>query len=175
LKIFKKEMCEGLSTIVNGPIPTYPLFLKDNIDNTPRITGNRTCEGPTKLSGPIISHFGFETEEEKNRKHVIDYLTNPRVRESGQKNLNANKHGNGAALLIELQGRPVAPPTYRHRELPKNYIAANTFKIKTIMRKVKEREAQKESEAKNAPLKANWKSEKYNNVQSKLKELLLVS
>lgn len=60
--------------------------------------------------------------------------------------------------------------------MPKNHIASNTVKIKQLMRKVKEREAQKEREhqEKNVPVKALWKSEKYNNVQSKLKEMLLL-
>jgi hypothetical protein len=45
------------------------------------------------------------------------------------------------------------------------------------MRKVKEREAQKEKIAseKNLPVKALWKSEKYKDVQSKIKELLMVN
>ena len=45
------------------------------------------------------------------------------------------------------------------------------------MRKVKEREAQKDKEhsEKNLPVKALWKSEKYKDVQSKLKEMLQVN
>ena len=44
------------------------------------------------------------------------------------------------------------------------------------MRKVKEREAQKEkvTSEKTAPVKGLWKSEKYKDVQSKIKDLLLV-
>lgn len=44
------------------------------------------------------------------------------------------------------------------------------------MRKVKEREAQKEklTAEKTAPVKGLWKSEKYKDVQSKIKDLLLV-
>ena len=44
------------------------------------------------------------------------------------------------------------------------------------MRKVREREAQKEKQTqeKNLPVKALWKSDKYKDVQSKLKEILLV-
>ncbi len=61
--------------------------------------------------------------------------------------------------------------------MPKNHIASNTIKIKQLMRKVKEREAQKDKEhsEKNLPVKALWKSEKYKDVQSKLKEMLLVN
>ena len=62
-------------------------------------------------------------------------------------------------------------------EPPKNHIAANTIKIKQLMRKVKEREAQKERIANDraTPVKALWKSDKYKDVQSKLKELLIVN
>ena len=44
------------------------------------------------------------------------------------------------------------------------------------MRKVKEREAQKEKQMyeKNLPVKALWKSAQYKDIQSKLKEILLV-
>ena len=44
------------------------------------------------------------------------------------------------------------------------------------MRKVKEREAQKEKQIadKTAPVKGLWKSDKYKDVQSKIKDMLLV-
>lgn len=44
------------------------------------------------------------------------------------------------------------------------------------MRKVKEREAQKDKETndKTAPVKALWKTEKFKDVQSKVKEMLQV-
>jgi hypothetical protein len=71
-----------------------------------------------------------------------------------------------------------------NKEPAKNYINSNTFKIKQIMRKVKEKEAQKEAKNSNllnesslfgpvaTPVKALWKSDKYKDVQSKLKESL---
>ena len=68
-------------------------------------------------------------------------------------------------------------------DAPKNYINSNAGKIKQIMRKVKEREAATGSASKistNAslygpvavPVKAFHESEKYKNVQSKVKESL---
>lgn len=76
-------------------------------------------------------------------------------------------------MLIELQGRSISPKTFKIRDKPKNYIASNTHKIREIMKKAKEREAQKEYKLaeKNAPIKV---TEKYNNVQSKVKEMLQV-
>ncbi|CAF0763571.1 unnamed protein product [Brachionus calyciflorus] len=158
-------MCEGISTI-NGPIPPHPMFLKENSFSSisARSTTNSLCEGPSKLTGPIVSHFS-------NESGSVDYSKNPRVRDSGKANFLANKNGNGVALLIELQGRSIVPQTFKIREKPKNYIASNTHKIKEIMRKTKEREAQKEHalSEKNAPIKA---VDKFNNVQSKVKEML---
>jgi hypothetical protein len=101
---------------------------------------------------------------------------NPRVRNAGKSNFLSDKKGNGVAMLIELQGRAITPMPFKMRDTPKNHIASNTIKIKQLMRKVKEREQQKEKEKseKNLPVKALWKSEKYKDVQSKLKEMLQV-
>ena len=56
---------------------------------------------------------------------------------------------------------------------PKNYVASNTVKIRAIMKRVKERQAQKESLLleKNKPVKA---VDKFDHVESKLKQLLIV-
>ena len=54
-------------------------------------------------------------------------------------------------------------------------MATNMVKIKQLMRKVKEREAQKEVENTPTPVKALWKSEKYKDVPSKLKLDMSVS
>jgi hypothetical protein len=81
----------------------------------------------------------------------------------------ANQNGNGVSMLLQLQGQAINPNTYKIREKPKNYLNANCTKIKTIIRKVKERE-----NAKKQPVKVLWKAEQYKNVQSKLKEILEV-
>ena len=73
-------------------------------------------------------------------------------------------------MFLELQGQAITPNTYKIREKPKNYLNANCTKIKSIIRKVKERE-----KAKQAPVKVLWKAEQYKNVQSKLKDILEVS
>jgi hypothetical protein len=58
-------MCEGLSSIQGNPIPPHPMFLKENsIDLTSRTnrSNSELCEGPSKLSGPIASHFDMESK-----------------------------------------------------------------------------------------------------------------
>ena len=131
-------MCEGLSTIINGPIPTHPMFLKEpSFESISARSNNSLCEGPSKISGPIVSHFGYENENEKSRNmydswffkfysnilfydfikiinfSVLDYSKNPRVKGAGKSNFDAYKNGNGAGLLIELQGRSIVPQTYK--------------------------------------------------------------
>jgi hypothetical protein len=64
-------MCEGLSTIVNGPIPPHPMFLLQREDTSLDLNSSRSnksiCEGPSKLSGPIASHFGNEQDLSNKR------------------------------------------------------------------------------------------------------------
>lgn len=176
-------MCEGLSS-VNGPIPPHPMFLKESLENN--ISSSRSvisqCEGPSKLSGPIASHF-------EKPSVGVDYSVNPKVRTGGKSNFLADKNGTGMGMLIALQGRAITP-SQQHKtrgkfdnEHPKNYIQTNAFKIKQQMRKVKEREAHRDhtTESTNlygpvaTPVKAFWKSEKYKKVPSKLKESLQVT
>ena len=61
-------MCEGLSTIVNGPIPPHPMFLKgisfDSLSS--RSNNNSLCEGPSKISGPIVSQYENENDQSMN-------------------------------------------------------------------------------------------------------------
>ena len=65
-------MCEGISSIVDNPIPPHPMFMLQRENtlfdiNSSRSSTHRTiCEGPSKISGPIASHFGPETDLEKS-------------------------------------------------------------------------------------------------------------
>ena len=62
-------MCEGPSKI-SGPIPPDPSFLKEFTSlslSSARSTAS-ICEGPSKISGPIAPDFGYESDQEKNRR-----------------------------------------------------------------------------------------------------------
>lgn len=64
-------MCEGLSSIVNNPIPPHPMFMLQRENtlfdlNSSRSSSRTICEGPSKISGPIASHYGLETDLEKS-------------------------------------------------------------------------------------------------------------
>jgi len=126
------------------------------------------CEGPSKISGPLESHFANDDFVSK----FTDFTINPRVREQGRANFIADKSGTGAALLIYMQGRSITPRTFKMHEKPRDYVGANRVKIRQLMKKVKEREAQNAEKSKTEPVKALWKSDKYNNVTSKLKHML---
>ncbi len=127
-------MCEGLSSIVNGPIPPHPMFEREStqLDLNSSRSNKSICEGPSKISGPIGSHF--ESDQEKlNRTYLnqsiyllkiikfkffpseIDYAMNPRVRSGGKSNFLTDKKGNGVAMLIELQGRAITPKPFKMR------------------------------------------------------------
>lgn len=175
-------MCEGPSTITNGPIPAHPMFLGENLEDlsSARSTNSR-CEGPSKLSGPILNHFD-------NNNRSTDYLVVPKVRNAGKLNCDQAKKGTGMGMLIALQGRAIEPTVKRRgmfdNEHSKNYINSNAANIKKLMRKVKERQAATQLDTSKvnidsalfgptaAPVKAFQKSEKYKNVQSKVKESL---
>lgn len=175
-------MCEGISSIQNGPIPPHPMFLKEDLSNLASSRSNSSmCEGPSKISGPIASQF-----DDSKANKTVDYYVPPKIRGGGFKNFMADKKGTDMGMLIELQGRAIAPKTRGKfdNEHQKNYMASNHIKIKQLMRKVKEREENKKPETSinctnkslygpvAVPVKVFHKSDKYKNVHSKLRESL---
>lgn len=160
-------MTEGLSKI-DGPIPPHSMFVSGfSYSARPSSRDNTLCEGPSKLSGPIQSDFQRTIEDD-----LYDQMSNmsfsdvPRVRDAGKHNFYADKKGT-VGLLLQLNGRSITPRAFKMREKPRNHLNLNCTKIKQLMHKMKEREAQKQAQQ---PVKALWKSEKYKNVQSKVKE-----
>ena len=60
-------MCEGLSTIANGPIPPHPMFLKGlSFESLSSRSNNSLCEGPSKISGPIVSQYENDNDKSMN-------------------------------------------------------------------------------------------------------------
>ncbi len=110
------------------------------------------------------------------------------MRNAGKVNCDVAKKGTGLGMLI---AGCAIEPTIKRRGMfdnvqPKNYINSNAANIKKLMRKVKERQAATQVDTSKvnidstlfapvaAPIKAFQKSEKYQNVQSKVKESLQV-
>ena len=112
-------MCEGLSRI-SGPIPPHPLFLREEsgfsvaAPSSNRSLNHSVCEGPSKLSGPFVSHY--KNEEERAFDSSVDYSKNPRVRDDGKANYDQSKNSKGMALLLHLQGRALPSPTFKLRK-----------------------------------------------------------
>lgn len=91
-------MCEGLSSIHNNPIIPHPVYiapLNADLSNLSARSGSGAIEGPSKVSGPIASHF--------ESTHFTDYYVAPKVRNAGGANFSADKKGNGVGLLIAGQ------------------------------------------------------------------------
>lgn len=63
-------MVDSLSISMCGPIPPDPVFNQRNKDASmsARSENNSVCEGPSKISGPIASHYGYENDREKTMK-----------------------------------------------------------------------------------------------------------
>jgi hypothetical protein len=47
---------------------------------------------------------------------MLDYDVNPKVRDAGKMNFLTDKKGANVAMLIELQGRAIAPKTFKSRK-----------------------------------------------------------
>ncbi|NWX91355.1 ENKD1 protein, partial [Nothoprocta pentlandii] len=160
-------------------------------------SGGRMCEGPSKLSGPIPPDptlfpsyykrpFSARGRLEGNAQQ-LDFTSGPldpypalgsarqaqaapRIRPTGRDILEKGQKGT-VGLLLQLEGISLG------RELPvkgkesKDHEKENVRRIKEIQKKCKEKErAREHSQPK--PVKALWKSQKYDNVESKVKAKL---
>ncbi|NXU90699.1 ENKD1 protein, partial [Xiphorhynchus elegans] len=166
-----------------------------------RATCGRMCEGPSRISGPIppdptlfpeyyrrpLSARGrLEGNAQKLcfTSRALDPVPNPypalgsahqaqpapHIRPSGKDFLEKGRMGT-LDLLLQLQGISLAGDLPVKRKEPKDYEKENVRRIKEIQKRCKEKErAQERSQPK--PVKALWKSQKYENVESKVKAKL---
>uniref|UniRef100_A0A8U7M4K4 Enkurin domain containing 1 n=1 Tax=Corvus moneduloides TaxID=1196302 RepID=A0A8U7M4K4_CORMO len=94
----------------------------------------------------------------------------PRIRPSGKDFLEKGQKGT-LSLLLQLEGISLDRELPVKRKEAKDYEKENVRRIKEIQKKCKEKErAQEHSQPK--PVKALWKSQKYENVESKVKAKL---
>ncbi|XP_064885244.1 enkurin domain-containing protein 1 isoform X2 [Columba livia] len=159
------------------------------------------CEGPSRISGPIPPDptlfpdyykrpFSARGRLEGNAQKLdftsgsLDPLPNPypalgsarqvqpapRIRPSGKDFLEKGQKGT-LGLLLQLEGISLGGGMPIKRKESKDHEKENVRRIKEIQKKCKERErAQEHSQPK--PVKALWKSQKYENVESKVKAKL---
>ncbi|XP_075289774.1 enkurin domain-containing protein 1 isoform X3 [Opisthocomus hoazin] len=160
-------MCEGPSRI-SGPIPPDPT-LCPNCYQRPfsargRLEGNAqeldlTSGLPDAIPNPYPA-LGSARQSQPA----------PRIRPSGRGFLEKGQKGT-LSLLLQLEGISLAGGQPVKRKESKDHEKENVRRIKEIQKKCREKErAQEHSQPK--PVKALWKSQKYENVESKVKAKL---
>ncbi|NXU56653.1 ENKD1 protein, partial [Turnix velox] len=154
------RMCEGPSRI-SGPIPPdptlFPDYYKRPFSARGRLEGNAgKLDFP---SGSLNPHPALGSVQPA-----------PRIRPSGRDFLERGQKGT-LGLLLQLEGLSLDRRLPVKRKESKDHEKENVRRIKEIQRKCKEKErAQEHSQPK--PVKALWKSQKYENVESKVKARL---
>nr|XP_030137982.3 enkurin domain-containing protein 1 isoform X1 [Taeniopygia guttata]XP_030137983.3 enkurin domain-containing protein 1 isoform X1 [Taeniopygia guttata] len=158
-------MCEGPSRI-SGPIPPdptlFPEYYKRPVSARGRLEGNAQNLCFTSLD-PVPNPYPVLGSARQAQPA-------PRIRPSGQDFLERGQKGT-LSLLLQLQGISLDEGMPVKRKEAKDYEKENVRRIKEIQKKCKEKErAQERSQPK--PVKALWKSQKYENVESKVKAKL---
>ncbi|NXY49954.1 ENKD1 protein, partial [Ceuthmochares aereus] len=161
------RMCEGPSRI-SGPIPPdptlFPNYYKRPFSARGRLEGN--AQKLDFTSGPL--------DPVPNSYHALGSTRQiqpaPRIRPSGKEFLEKGQKGT-LGLLLQLEGISLDGGLPVKRKETKDHEKENVRRIKEIQKKCKEKERARElSQPK--PMKALWKSQKYENVESKVKAKL---
>ncbi|OXB58505.1 hypothetical protein ASZ78_009070 [Callipepla squamata] len=160
-------MCEGPSRI-SGPIPPdptlFPEYYRRPFSARGRLEGNAQRLDFTSLpldSAPSSRRALSSTHQPQPA---------PRIRPSGRDFLDKGQRGT-LGLLLRLDGLTLGGDLPAKRKESKDHEKENVRRIKEIQKKCKERErAQEHRQPK--PVKALWKSQKYENVESKVKAKL---
>lgn len=160
-------MCEGPSKI-SGPIPPDPTLFP-NCYRRPFSARGRLEGNAQKLdfnSAPL--------DLAPNSHHALSSARQlqpaPRIRPSGKDFLEKGQKGT-LSLLLQLEGLSLGGGLPVKRKESKDHEKENVRRIKEIQKKCKEKErAREHSQPK--PVKALWKSQKYENVESKVKARL---
>ncbi|XP_010002673.1 PREDICTED: enkurin domain-containing protein 1 [Chaetura pelagica] len=160
-------MCEGPSRI-SGPIPPdpvlFPNYYKRPFSAQGRLEGNaQKLDFTSTPMGPVpnpSSALGSARQVQPA----------PRIRPSGKDFLEKGQKGT-LGLLLQLEGISLGGGLPARMKEFKDHEKENVRRIKEIQKKCKEKErAQEHSQPR--PVKALWKSQKYENVESKVKAKL---
>ncbi|NXG54661.1 ENKD1 protein, partial [Hemiprocne comata] len=161
------RMCEGPSRI-SGPIPPdlmlFPNYYKRPFSAQGRLEGNvQKLDFTSSPLDPVPNPYSA-----LGSAHQVQPV--PRIRPSGKDFLEKGQKGT-LSLLLQLEGISLAGGLPARRKESKDHEKENVRRIKEIQKKCKEKErAQEHSQPK--PVKALWKSQKYENVESKVKAKL---
>ncbi|KYO36987.1 enkurin domain-containing protein 1 isoform B [Alligator mississippiensis] len=160
----KAKMCEGPSRIT-GPIPPDPTLLRDYY-KCPLSARGRLEGNALKLdfvSDPLASDPSLYPTCYSARPAQPA----PRIRPSGEDILAKGQKGT-VGVLLQLEGIFLDKESPPKRKESKNYEKENVRRIREIQKKCKEKELAREH-SRPQPVKALWKSQKYENVGSKVK------
>lgn len=153
--------------------------------------GGGMCEGPSRISGPIppdptlCPDYYRRPASAQGRLEgnalKLDLLTSdpdldatpprgPRIRPGARQILERGRCGVGGVLL-QLGGISLGPGASPKRKDPKDHEKENLRRIKEIQKRFREQERSRE-QGQPRPLKALWRSPKYDKVQSRVKAQL---
>ncbi|CAH7068890.1 Enkd1 [Phodopus roborovskii] len=147
-------MCEGPSRI-SGPIPPDPTLCPDYY-RRPASAQGRLEGNPVKLD---LLTSGRDLDSSPPR--------GPRIRPGAREILERGQRGVGDVLL-QLEGISLGSGVSPKRKNPKDHEKENLKRIRDIQRRFQDQERSRE-QGQPKPLKALWRSPKYDNVESRVK------
>ncbi|KAF6287982.1 enkurin domain containing 1 [Rhinolophus ferrumequinum] len=150
-------MCEGLSRI-SGPIPPDPTLCPDYYRRPASAQGR--LEGNTPKLDLLTSDADLDVTPPRG----------PRIRPGAVEILERGRRGVGA-MLLQLGGISLGPEASPKRKEPKDHEKENLRRIKEIQKRFREQERSRE-QGQSRPLKALWRSPKYDKVESRVKAQL---
>uniref|UniRef100_F6V4A1 Enkurin domain-containing protein n=1 Tax=Monodelphis domestica TaxID=13616 RepID=F6V4A1_MONDO len=145
-------MCEGPSKI-SGPIPPDPTLFPDYY--------KRPATARGRLEGSALK-LGLEPLRQGT---PLDQPA-PRIRPGSQRDM--------VGVLLQLQEVSLDREPCSKRKDPKNYEKENVRRIREIQKRCQEQERRQDPPGRPKPLKALWRSPKYDKVESRLKFKLQV-
>ncbi|XP_040109281.1 enkurin domain-containing protein 1 isoform X3 [Oryx dammah] len=152
-------MCEGPSGI-SGPIPPDPTLCPDYY--------RRPSSAQGRLEGNALKLDLLTTDTDPDLDATPPRA--PRIRPGGLEILERGRRGVGGVLL-QLAGISLGPGPSPKRKDPKDHEKENMRRIREIQRRFREQEHSRE-QGQSRPLKALWRSPKYDKVESRVKAQL---
>ncbi|XP_016019441.2 enkurin domain-containing protein 1 isoform X1 [Rousettus aegyptiacus] len=152
-------MCEGPSRI-SGPIPPDPTLCPDYY--------RRPASAQGRLEGNALKLDLLTSDPDPDPDATPP--RGPRIRPGAEKILEHGRRGVGV-MLLQLGGISLGPGASPKRKDPKDHEKENLRRIKEIQRRFREQEHSRE-QGQARPLKALWRSPKYDKVESRVKAQL---
>ncbi|XP_004626082.1 enkurin domain-containing protein 1 [Octodon degus] len=149
-------MCEGPSHI-SGPIPPDPTLCPDYY--------RRPASAQGRLEGNALKLDVLTWDQDLD----ATLLRGPRIRPGAREILEHGQRGAGDVLL-QLEGISLGPGPSPKKKDPKDHEKENLRRIREIQRRYREQHSREQGQPR--PLKALWRSPKYDKVESRVKAQL---